>query len=239
MRTLNKTQVLSYSLFALSAVILLVSFMITMNVQVLDKWVLRVPTNEIHAGDTVTLVSEYTKVRDVSGKAVRYIECENRQHTYIRYPLNEAVANRASGTGGTGIVVKVPETIPDIPTKCKFTIAITYDVYPWKKVYETNSSNTFQLLPKRDVPQEVSSLPSEGEQSSPSPVAGTRGGQSSLVASSSSNRTPFSTEKQSNTSQSTPQSDATPVTPQPTTVTEPQRSLVERVACTATLGLLC
>lgn len=152
----NKTQVFSYALFALSAAVLFASFMLTMNITVLKDWRLSTPAADIHAGDTVTLVSQYTKVRNVTGKSVRYIECQNSQHIYIRYPLNEAVANRAAGRSGTGIVVKVPETIPNLPTTCKFTIAIEYDVYPWRKVNVSQSSNEFQLLPKRDIPQDVS-----------------------------------------------------------------------------------
>lgn len=149
-------QVFSYALFALSAVILFASFLLTMNITVIKDWKLSVPIADIHAGDTVTLVSQYTKVRDVTGTSVRYIECQNSNHIYIRYPLNEAVANRAAGHGGTGVVVKVPETIPALPTTCKFTIALEYDVYPWRKVNISQSTQSFQLLPKLATPQEVS-----------------------------------------------------------------------------------
>lgn len=212
---LSRTQVFSYSLFVLSALILVASFMLTMNITVLKDWKLSVPAAEIHAGDTVTLVSEYTKVRDVTGRSIRYIECQNQQHIYIRYPLNEAVANRGSGTAGTGVVVKVPDSIPYLPTTCKFTIAIEYDVYPWRKVDISNSTNEFTLLPRREVPQAVSlNVPSSAQINQGQALA-PASGQNEQAFSSSSNNTPYQPPPQSNTSQVATKPDGSPVPPNP------------------------
>ena len=140
--------------------------MLTTNIVVLKDWKLSTPTQDIHAGDTVTLISEYTKVRNVSGKSVRYIECQNSDRVYVRYPLNEAIANRGSGSGGTGVVVVVPTTIPNLPATCKFTIAIEYDVYPWRKVNVSNSTNEFTLLPPlAQTSQAQASEPASGQSS--------------------------------------------------------------------------
>lgn len=222
---LSRVQLLSYALFTLSAVILLMSFLLTMNVTVLKDWKLSVPAAEIHAGDTVTLVSAYTKVRDVTGKSVRYIECQNANSVYIRYPLNEAVANRQKGSGGTGVVVKVPESIPNLPTICKFTIAITYDVYPWRKVNVSNSTNEFQLLPKRDVPQEVTlSEPSSAQTNQGLALAPVSSQTDSISSTSSPNNTPTSPSAQPNNSQNAAMPDGTPTSAERTLAPTPQTS---------------
>ena len=144
----NSSQLLSYALFAFSICVLLFSIMATMNVDVIKDWKLTIIRNEIPVGDQAVIISEYTKVREVSGKSVRYIECRNIDGVWIRYPLNEARADRAKGTGGTGIPVVIPSNIPNLPTQCKFTIAIDYEVYPWRTVHVVNSTKEFTLVPR-------------------------------------------------------------------------------------------
>lgn len=146
-RGLSATQIQAYTLFFLSTLILIGTFLFTMQVKVLDNWTLSIPTVDLKAGQEATIVSEYTKLRDVTGVAKRYVECRNEKGAYIRYPLNEAVANRASGNGGTGIIVKIPTDIPNLPAKCRFTVAIVYEVYPWRKVNQSNSTNEFTFNP--------------------------------------------------------------------------------------------
>lgn len=153
-RSINTSRLISYGIFLLSIAILIGTFVATQRVTILKDWRLTIAASEIRVGDTVTIKSEYTKLREVSGKAVRYIECQDGDNIYIRYPLNEAIADRQSGTAGTGIVVTIPTIISDVPTMCKFTIAIAYDVYPWKKVNQTNSSNEFMLLPEANSPRD-------------------------------------------------------------------------------------
>lgn len=221
---LSRVQLFSYALFTLSAAILLMSFLLTMHVTVLKDWKLSAPTAEIHAGDTVTLVSAYTKVRDATGKSVRYIECQNNNHVYIRYPLNEATANRSKGNGGTGIVVKVPESIPDLPATCKFTIAITYDVYPWRKVNVSNSTAEFQLLTKRDVPQGVAlDEPSSG-QTNPGLALVPATGQTGSSSASLPNNTSNPASAQPNNSQNLTMPDGAPTSSEKTLAPIPQPS---------------
>lgn len=150
LKNITSTRIISYVLFAFSLVILSATFYVLASVRVLEDWTLRLPPGPIHAGDQLVLISEYTKTRDVDGMAMRYIECKTRDsNVFIRYPINEAVADRAKGKAGTGVPLVVPRDIPDLPAVCKFSISITYDVLPFKKDYQKNSTPEFRLLPVR------------------------------------------------------------------------------------------
>lgn len=150
---MSKTKLLSYSLFAFSIFMLLFTFYGLASVKVLADWKLSMPEGIVHSGDQLVLISQYTKLRDVNGKASRYIECRTKtSHVFVRYQLNEAVANRAKGAAGTGIPIVVPRNIPDLPATCRFSLAIIYDVLPFKKDYETNSTKEFTLYPAVQPP---------------------------------------------------------------------------------------
>lgn len=146
---MNRLRALNAVLYALSGAIviasLVVSYLFIAPVDVLKDWQIILPDNELHVGEEVVLQSQYTKLKPVKGTAVRYVECENDRGIFIRYPLNEATADRAPGLGGTGIVVKLPETVPDLPARCKFSIVIVYRVYPFRDVTEFVSSKEFTL----------------------------------------------------------------------------------------------
>lgn len=223
---LRGMQLLSYSLFLLSLCIVVFAFLALQKVDVITNWKIIVPKESFKTGETVVLKSEYTKVRDVQGKSVRYIECQNRNKIWVRYPLNEAVANRGSGSGGTGIVVKIPETIADLPTTCKFTIVIDYEVFSWKHVLEVNSSNTFKLEQGDASPSSLSSENvSTNDSTSQTPANLAQGPASaqgrptsSGVSSSSSNNNSSRQVSQSNNSQF---SGAEGTPPQPTPQPEP------------------
>lgn len=143
----NKTKLASYVLFVFSAVVLGFSIYFTTNIHVLDNWTLEAPAGPLHAGDAVVLISKYTKLKDVDGTAKRYIECRNDNNVFIRYQLNEALADRAAGAAGTGIPVKIPSNIPNLPTTCRFSISIEYHVLPFKPTPEKNQTKEFHLLP--------------------------------------------------------------------------------------------
>lgn len=143
----------------LSALIAIIAFVLFSPVDVLknETWKLTVQGDTHYPGDVLVVKSEYEKVRDVTGVAKRYIECKNPIGGYVRYPINEADANRQP-TGenkprtGTGVFLPVPVNIP-VPTDCFVTISITYDIYKlgnWtlRSHTETNSSGIFKLLPK-------------------------------------------------------------------------------------------
>ena len=146
----SRTQLISYILFFLSACIL--GFTIYMNVKtdVLKDWRLVLPQQDIRIGDSIVLQSLYTKVMDVSGKSTRYIECKTSNGVFVRYPISEAVANRAAGQSGTGIPVVIPSTIPNVPTTCRFNITIEYEVFIWRKHIESVNSEIFTLNPAKE-----------------------------------------------------------------------------------------
>lgn len=149
----NRTMLLSYALFAFSVIFLLLTLYFTSNIKVIENWKLSIPGEPIHAGDEVVLISSYKKTRNVDGQARRYIECKNHDGLFIRYPLSEANADRKAGNAGTGIPVKVPYNIPDLPAECFFSITISYPVLPFKPTVEKQQTQHFRLLPANSSPR--------------------------------------------------------------------------------------
>lgn len=122
-------------------------------ITVLEDWRISInnDVNNIHAGDTVVIQSTYNKLHNTSGTATRYITCLNRSDLWVRYELNRATSNRGKGKGGTGIILVIRRDIADLPTKCKFEIAIEYEVMPFKKVNVHNQTQEFELKPERPL----------------------------------------------------------------------------------------
>lgn len=197
-RKFNATILSAYVLFFLAGGILTLStvFLFTNNVDVLKNWVLVLPNQDIHEGDTITIASQYIKVRAVTGVATRYLECQNTQGISIRYPLNNAVADRAPGNTGTGITIKVPNTIPNPPAKCRFSINVLYHIYPLKNVTEFVASKWFTLLPLASSQPE----PQSATQTTSSQTL-TQSQPQSIGTVPSSNSTPSTPAAQSNNSQ--------------------------------------
>lgn len=220
---LSKTQVTSYVLFFLSAIILLAVIVMNFKVDVLKDWRLVLPQQKIHVGDKIVVQSLYTKLRDVTGKSVRYIECRNTSGVYIRYPVSEAVSNRASGTSGTGIIIVIPETIPETPAKCRVNITIDYEVYKWRHVIESKNSDEFLLLPairpdEVNVEQETNRTQAQGSASQ---------NQSYSYP----NSTPKDVSAQRNISQgdNTEVIEETPLEPTPEPTEESRQPLIQRI----------
>lgn len=219
---LTKTRVVSYVLFVLSGVILAVAIYMNMSIDVLDNWRLVLPKQEIHAGETIVVQSLYEKKLSVTGKATRYVECENRPGVFVRYPVSEAIANRGAGKTGTGIEILIPDNIPSLPATCKITIVIDYEIAFWRHVIEQNSSATFTLLPEReksqteDVSQETSQTEDLMAVQPTLPSSGT-----GSASSSSSDNTPIVSDNQRDISQGEPvvnserRLEPTPEQPQP------------------------
>lgn len=159
--------VLSFVLFATSAAILVGVVVFTVNIDVLTNWNLALPSGDIHAGDTVLIESTYTKLRAVTGTAHRYLDCENGTNSFIRYAINQAVADHApGGKTGTGITLKIPTDVPDLPATCRVSVNVVYKVYPWRSVTEFNSTKDFTLLPALSAaPAVVSEVTTQTNQS--------------------------------------------------------------------------
>lgn len=174
------------------------SIYMTVTVDVLDNWKLALPNQKIHVGDEVTVASTYTKKMSVTGTAIRYLDCKNKDGVLIRYELNRREANRAARTGGTGIVVVMPPTVVDLPAKCRIAVAIDYQIFLFKHVIETNETEEFTLYPKETTSAVPSGDSSQKTNQTPVSVSG-----QGLVNGSSSlpNTTPSTPTSQSNTSQ--------------------------------------
>ena len=102
--------------------------------------------------ETAIITSKFTQVKDISGKATRYLECKTPSNTTIRYQLNEAAANSQKGARGVGIIVQLPDQITGVtlPTECKFSISIDYQINKLRNFNEANESTEFTLNPKKD-----------------------------------------------------------------------------------------
>lgn len=150
LKQVSKVQLVSYSLFALSAVTLFFAVYMNMSVDVLKDWKLIMNQDSAYVGDTVVIESVYHKTMNVTGVSTRYMECKNSDGILIRYAVSEAKANRASGQTGTGIMIVVPSTIPDLPTKCRINIIIDYEIYKFRHVIESQQTKEFTLYPRKD-----------------------------------------------------------------------------------------
>lgn len=150
---MNRLRVANVVLYVLSGSIITASltagYLFIAPVDVLRDWRIVLPQQAIHAGDEITVQSIYTKVRNVTGHATRYIECDNKAGVSVRYQLNEAIANRGAGHQGTGIVLKIPDDIPDLPALCRISTAVDYPVYSFRSHYEYTASDPFPLQPGR------------------------------------------------------------------------------------------
>lgn len=210
---ISKTSMVAYFLFFVSFCIATTTAYFVFTLDVLKDWKLTIPEQPIHVGDTIVIESAYIKLRDVSGTATRYIVCDNAKGISIRYELNQRTANRRSGQGGTGIDVTIRRDIPDLPAKCKFAVAIEYEVLPFRKVHEYNETKEFMLQPERTTPVNASGEPQAVSQTNLVPVPA-----SVSSSSSSSQNTPSQPQPQLESSQ--------PTQPAPQ---QPQPSLVESV----------
>jgi hypothetical protein len=197
----SKTNVTAYLLFLLSGVILGWTIYSTLTLDVIEdkSWELILPEGDIHAGDTILVKSEYTKLRQVEGDSERYVECRTKNNVQVAYLVSKALANRAKGVGGTGLPIPVPENIPDLPAKCDIRVVIKYHVLPLKDVIEVKTSKEFILLP-RSVAVSPDSLSAKETNLPQSSISYPEQSQSS-VSSSSVNSTPIAESPQQNTSQ--------------------------------------
>jgi len=148
MKLPSHANLITYSLFILSGLIFAWTVYTNLTVDVIDdkSWHLVLPAGEIRAGQTIYVKSEYRKLRQVEGNAERYIECRTKDGVQVAYLVSKAVANRAKGSGGTGLPIPIPDNIPDLPARCNIRVVVKYHVMPLRDVIEVKSSKDFTLL---------------------------------------------------------------------------------------------
>lgn len=113
-------------------------------ITVLDNWNLSVPNTVYSPGKTVLVHSESDKVRAVAPLAHRNIECKNSTGNYISYHLTDVQGvNNGVGHHTSQIPFKIPDIIPGLPTTCRFSIDVEYQVYPFRTINQYTASNTF------------------------------------------------------------------------------------------------
>lgn len=133
----------------LSVFILLVGYIAFWPVDVLQNWVLEMPGKSFTAGQSINVVSQYDKVREVEGVSHRYVSCDDRRGINVRYEINSARADRTSGLNkGTGVPITFPLIVPDLPAQCRFSISICYDINILKQHCEFNETGFFTLNPE-------------------------------------------------------------------------------------------
>lgn len=108
-----------------------------------NSWQVTVDKTSYAVGDTLTFKSSYTKLRDATGEATRYIECDNNG-VLTRYPFSVAIGDRKPGTTATGGSGVIPVVRP-VPTKCRFVISVKYEIYFVRHLTETNYSEFFNV----------------------------------------------------------------------------------------------
>ena len=94
MRLPRRANLITAGLFLLSGAILAWSLYSTFTIDVIDDktWRLVLPAGEIHAGTTIYVKSEYTKLRQVEGQAERYIECKTKDGVQVSYHIETGAA---------------------------------------------------------------------------------------------------------------------------------------------------
>lgn len=170
MERFNKTKIANLSMYALALSIAVGSIVIGIAllypIDVLTNWTIRLDKTSYVAGETTIVQSLYTKNGSYTGTAKRYIECKSVNNIYIRYPLNEAVADRAASATptGTGVPITMPLNIPNLPTTCVINISIDYKINALRTVNESQNSPSFQLTPVGQPTQPVTPQPTQSTQ---------------------------------------------------------------------------
>lgn len=130
----------------LAAVVFLYALFVP--ITVLKNWEIVLPDGaEYKSGSTITVASRYTKTRNISGVAHRYVECQDKNGYYIRFDgTPPATADHQTGTGGTAVQIKLPDNPPTIPTYCHIAISIDYQLYSFRKINHYNQSPEFKIV---------------------------------------------------------------------------------------------
>lgn len=128
-------------------------------VDVLENWSLRVKEETYETGQDIVGTSEFTKIRAVTGIAKRYIECKNAEGRFNnRILISEGRADRPPEIRGTDVYLKIPQTIPNLPVRCRIAITVEYEIYSFRKHLETNISNEFNVkqAERSEAPEPIS-----------------------------------------------------------------------------------
>lgn len=124
---------------------LLVIYLKIVPVNVLMHWKLTVVSGTYYPGDTVSVHSEADKTKPITPLAHRNIECKSNGN-FISYHLADVKGvNAKVGHISTYIDFDVPQTIPNLPTTCRFSISIDYKIDSFREVNEYTFSNTFTV----------------------------------------------------------------------------------------------
>lgn len=115
-------------------------------ISVLKDWSLTVPSGTYNLNEAVNVTAVSTKTRALAPLAHRNIECKNPQGQYISYHLTDVQGvNNNVGHHVSQIPFKIPSIIPSLPTTCRFSIDVEYQVYPFRTINQYVASNTFEL----------------------------------------------------------------------------------------------
>lgn len=135
------------NLFAVSIVMfaLLAIYTEFWPVDVLKNWTVTVPPGTYSLGQQVTAHVEVDKVRAVKAYAHRNIECKDNNGRFVSYHLTDIAGSTKTGHLSSDIPFKIPTSIPNLPTTCRFSVAAQYKIYPYRSVDEYTFSNEFKL----------------------------------------------------------------------------------------------
>lgn len=167
MNKLNKMKLVNWSLYALALSIavgsIIIGIALLYPIDVLKDWEVKLDKDTYKAGETTVVQSTYRKTGNFTGTARRYIECQNSTGIFLRYPLNEAVADKAQSKTavGTGIPITMPSDIPNLPTTCIVNIVIDYKINSLRTVVESQNSETFTLEPNVQASVPTPAVPVE------------------------------------------------------------------------------
>lgn len=124
----------------------MVVFVLLWPFHVLEDWKLTVSQPQYFTGETVTVHSSVTKLRKSQPFAHRNVECKNASGVFVSYHLADVQGvNSNVGHLTSQIPFNIPDTIPDLPTTCRFSITATYHVFFIRTITEYSHSNDFTV----------------------------------------------------------------------------------------------
>lgn len=121
-------------------------YLLIVKIDVVDDSTRRISLNasQYHVGDTVIITASAKKLQNVTGKSSRYIVCDNPNGSISRFNIGESIANRPAKFSRNSIYLKIPNSIPTVPTKCLIEFSTDYGIF-YK--HELSHSKKFEVLP--------------------------------------------------------------------------------------------
>lgn len=139
MRTLlNAMSYITIGLFLMAMVFFWVTFLWPYQPVIWHDKTFPIVTHQVKAGEQVEFIMSYTKNMDVVPTVVWYLV----DGTVVR--LSQGGITRPIGTSTIHRSLLIP--MSTFPGTYHIQLEITYEIYPWRKIYFVQSSDDFKVI---------------------------------------------------------------------------------------------